>query len=97
MVHVIKVKNIPLDINEEQITRILKFVKIDDIIQITFKNKKKSKSRGTTVETTVETKKSAYISCNKINQILLCGSYIFKYNLNEYEISYYNGKKEKSN
>jgi hypothetical protein len=46
MVHVIKVKNIPLDINEEQITRILKFVKIDDIIQITFKNKKKSKSKS---------------------------------------------------
>ena len=95
MVHVIKVKNIPLDINEEQITRILKFVKIDDIIQITFKNKKKTKSKSR--ETKVETKKTAYISCNKINQILLCGSYIFKYNLNEYEISYYNGKKEKSN
>jgi len=85
MVHVIKVKNIPADINEEQITRILKIVKIDDIIQIIFKNQKSK-------DTTREIKKNAYVTCNQINQILLCGSYIYKYNLNEYEISYYKEK-----
>ena len=82
MVHVIKVTNIPLDINEGQITRILKFVKIDDITEIKFKTKKINKT--------------AYVYCNIINEMLLCGEYSFKYKLNEYKISYYK-KKEKSN
>ena len=88
MVHVLKVKNIPLDINEEQITRILQFVKIDDITKIKFKIKTNTKSS--------EIKKTAYVYCNIINQMLLCGEYSFKYQLNEYKISYYK-KKEKSN
>jgi len=87
MVHVLKVKNIPLDINEEQITRILKFVKIDDITKIKFKTNTHKKSS--------EIKKTAYVYCNIINQMLLCGEYLYKYKLNEYEISYYK-KKEKS-
>ena len=93
MVHILKVSNIPLEMKEDGLTNILKYVKyieVEEIIKIKIK-KQKQKNKKTK---TTEIIRSAYVYCEEVNKLLLRGSYVFKYNSNEYEISYYKEKEK---
>lgn len=85
MVHILKVTNIPLNMEEDDIIKVLKYVKVEEIDQVKVKTKERVKTN--------EIKKYAYIYCDKVSKIFKIGGiYKFKYKSNDYEISYYKEK-----
>lgn len=84
MVHILKVTNIPLNMEEDDIIKVLKYVKVEEIGEVKVKTKEKAKTN--------EIKKYAYIYCDKVSKIFKIGIYKFKYKSNDYEISYYKEK-----
>lgn len=85
MVHILKVSNVPLNIEEDDIKKlVLKYVKEEKIDKIKMKTKENKKTN--------EIKRSAYIYCDEVSKMFKIGSYKFTYKSNEYEISYYKEK-----
>ena len=84
MVHILKVTNIPLNMEEDDIIKVLKYVKVEEIGEVKVKTKEKAKTN--------EIKKYAYVYCDEVRKIFKIGIYKFTYKSNEYEISYYKEK-----
>jgi len=84
MVHILKVTNIPLNMEEDDIIKVLKYVKVEEIGEVKVKTKEKAKTN--------EIKKYAYVYCDEVSKIFKIGIYKFKYKSNDYEISYYKEK-----
>ena len=87
MVHILKMSNVPLNIEEDDIKKLVlkyEYVKEEKIEEIKIKTKEKKKTN--------EIKRSAYIYCDEVSKMFKIGSNKFTYKSNEYEISYYKEK-----
>ena len=69
---------------EDDIIKVLKYVKVEEIGEVKVKTKEKAKTN--------EIKKYAYVYCDEVSKIFKIGIYKFKYKSNDYEISYYKEK-----